>query len=101
MNKELFNDLVSFLRRKSRAFEVLITPETSIEEGLGVTGDDAEELIIEFGKRYNVDLSDFRFAKYFYPEPFALNVSKVSVLTVNHLLKSIEAGCLNEAVINR
>lgn len=100
MNQDTFNDLVTFLHEKSRAFEVQISLETSIEDDLGVTGDDAEELIIEFSSRYNVDISSFDFTKYFYPEPFVLKKSELSKLTVNHLLKSIEARRLDEAVIN-
>lgn len=42
--------------------------KTEIEADLGISGDDAWELMQKFSKRYAVDLADFRFDKYFTPE---------------------------------
>ena len=101
MKEEIFNDLVAFIYKVSRNFEVPITMETSIENDLGVTGDDGEDLIIEFGKKYNVNITNFLFTKYFYPEPLTSSISKeIKVLTVGHLLKAIEAGRLDDEIIN-
>ncbi len=41
---------------------------TYIERDLGITGDDAEELIVAFQERFQVELSSFRFDQHFYPE---------------------------------
>jgi acyl carrier protein len=101
MKEEIFNDLVAFIHKVSRSFEVPITMETSIENDLGVTGDDGEDLIIEFSKKYNVDINNFDFTKYFYPEPMTLSMPRdVKLLTVGHLMKAIEAGRLDDDVIN-
>ena len=38
--KEVFSDLVDFIHKQSRAYDIPITMETSIENDLGITGDD-------------------------------------------------------------
>lgn len=101
MKNEIFNDLVSFIYKVSRRIEVSITMETSLENDLGVTGDDGEELIVEFSKKYNIYINNFHFTKYFYPEPMTLSMPKdVKLLTVGHLMKAIEVGRLDDDVIN-
>lgn len=100
MKDEIYNDLVAFIYDQCARFEVPITPDTSIENDLGVTGEDGEELIIKFSKRYNVNIDNFYFTKYFYPEPFLSKMpDKIEILTVGHLLKAIEAGRLDDDVI--
>ncbi|SEW43394.1 DUF1493 family protein [Chitinophaga arvensicola] len=97
----LWTDLVVFLHEQSHAYEVNITPDTAIEDDLGVTGEDGEELIVAYSKRYQVDITGFLFNKYFFPEPFVNTMpDHVALLTAAHLLKGITAGRLDEAVIN-
>lgn len=38
---------------------------TRIEQDLGITGDDASELMAAFGERFEVDLSEFKFDHHF------------------------------------
>ena len=45
--------------------------ETSINNTIGVYGEDAEELILNFATKYNIDLADFYFPKYFMNEIFS------------------------------
>ncbi|MDR2637746.1 MAG: DUF1493 family protein [Zoogloeaceae bacterium] len=64
--------------------ELSIPPRKQIDGGtrinwdLGVDGDDGLDLVIEFGKKFNVDISNFPFDDYFGPEagmtPFSLLV---------------------------
>lgn len=42
--------------------------QTVIEDDLGITGDDADELMQKFSKKFNVDLTGFNFMKFFDPE---------------------------------
>ena len=78
-----------------------IIRETLIEDDLGVSGDEAGELIIVFGKKYNIDTSNFNFAKYFYDEPGVFNFQnrKIEPLTVGDLEKVIIAGRLGDDII--
>ncbi|MGC4101043.1 hypothetical protein [Ferruginibacter sp.] len=42
--------------------------KTTIENGLGITGDDAAELIEKFSMQFHVDMSSMDFNKHFYSE---------------------------------
>jgi len=100
-----FAELVAFIRNKAGEHEMPITRETLIEDDLGVTGDDAAELLIELSKKYNFDIAKFKFRNYFYDEPSILDViginnRKVKPFAVGYLEKAIIAGRLDEEVIN-
>lgn len=100
-----FAELVSFIRDTIGEHEMPITRETLIEGDLGVSGLDAEELIMELSKKYQVDVSNFRFTNYFYDEPGLLDIIGISgrkkkPFTVGHLEKAVIAGRLDEEVIN-
>jgi len=100
MQDNTFEDLVAFLYEQSGVFEVPITFDTSIEEGLGITGEDGDDLIVKFSKRYNVNIDNFYFTKYFYPEPFVSKMPKeIKILTMRHLMKAIAVGRLDDEVI--
>jgi hypothetical protein len=99
--KEVFSDLVAFIHEQSRTFDIPVTMETSIENDLGITGDDGEDFTVQFSNKYGVDISNFHFTKYFYPEPSILSMpDKIMVLTVDHLMKAIETRRLDDDVIN-
>jgi acyl carrier protein len=101
MKEEIFNDLVAFIHKQSRSFDIPVTMETSIENDLGITGDDGEDFIINFSRKYGIDISNFYFTKYFYPEPSMSTLSKeIKILTVGHLMKAIEARRLDDNIIN-
>lgn len=96
-----FAELVSFIRDKSGEHNMPITRQTLIEEDLGVTGEDAYELIVELSKKYQIDVTGFHFTKYFNDEPLIfLSDRKVASFTVGYLEKAIIAGRLDEEVIN-
>lgn len=109
MNDEVFNNLKSFVIKQSAVDDEEITRDTQIEDDLGVTGDDAVDFMIAYGKTFNVDVSKFMAADYFGAER---NVAlselfgaftqkrKRKTLTVGHLEKGILAGQLDEEVIN-
>ncbi len=101
-DEKLLDELVAFLKKQTGVYDILITRKTLIEDELGVTGDDAEDLLIAFSKKYNINISNFEFAKYFYDEPGVFNFQnrQVEQLTVGHLEKAIIAGRLDEEVIN-
>lgn len=99
---DTFTELASFLRDQIREYKIPITRETLLEDDLGVTGEDGDELIMNFSKKYNVDIAGFDFRKYFYDEPGIFNLENrvVKPFTVGHLEKAIMAGRLDEEVIN-
>ncbi|WP_138993126.1 DUF1493 family protein [Larkinella sp. C7] len=42
-----------------------LTANTSLQKDLGIYGDDASEFIERFGQIFQVDISEFNYAKYF------------------------------------
>jgi len=104
--------LKDFVIEQSYVDDEEITKETRIEDDLGVSGDDAVEFIIAFGKKFNVDISNFMIAEYFEPEgdiilPTIIGFftgrkkQKKKFLTVGHLENAIIAGRLDESSINK
>ena len=110
--EELFIKLKDFVIKRSCVDDEEITSETKLGDDLGVSGDDAVEFIIAFGKEFNVDVSQFMVADYFEPEgdvilPTVLRFltgrqkQPKKILTVGHLEKAVAAGKLDEDVINK
>ncbi len=108
MNKENFSELINFVSKKTGVDAKLIKRDTTIEDDLGVTGDDALEFIVEYGKEFNVDVSKFKAAHYFDGEGFSINIIsfvmnlfnrkrvagniKKKQLTIEDLIKGIRMG---------
>jgi len=65
--REISESVIHFIKTEYWWFEDL-NMKSSIEDDLGITGDDAIEFMEKFADRYKVDLSDFKFTKYFSPE---------------------------------
>lgn len=111
MNEEIFKRLKSFIIDQAGVEDDEVIPEAKLEDDLGVTGDDAVDLLLAYSKTFNVDVTKFMAADYFDAEgdpilPAILRMligkkkRKNKVLTVAHLEKGIMSGKLDEAVIN-
>ena len=111
MNNGIFDRLKRFTIKQAAVTEKEITENAGLEKDLGVSGDDAVEFIIAFGKEFNVDISKFMAADYFSPEgdtilPAIIRIftgkkhPKKKELTIKHLEKAIITGRLDEEVIN-
>lgn len=80
-----------------------------IEKDLGIYGDDAVELILGFGKKFDVDVSKFKAAKYFSAEgdfilpPFLkflmVNKKTKDELTIKNLVDAVKYKKLDEEII--
>ena len=111
MSNEIFNRLKAFVIKEAAVEEEEVTRDASLENDLGIHGDDAAEFIVAFGKEFNVDVSRFMAAEYFSPEgdvvlPAIIRLftgkkkTKQKDLTIKHLEKAIIAGRLDEEIIN-
>lgn len=111
MNEDIFNRLKSFVVDQAGVEDDEVIPEAKLEDDLGVTGDDAVDLLLAYSKTFNVDVTKFMAADYFDGEgdpilPAIIRLftgkkkGKNKVLTVAHLEKGILAGKLDETVIN-
>ncbi|MGL4283608.1 MAG: DUF1493 family protein [Eubacterium aggregans] len=88
-----------------------LTRNMTLESDLRITGDDADEFLIAFGKEFNVDVSQFPIGNFFNGEGDKLLSSTIraitgkkevqrKIITIAHLEKAIIAGRLDEEVIN-
>lgn len=111
MSEKILNEVISLIEEKMGRYRKPITRETCLEKDIGMTGDDAVEFLLDYGKKFNVDLSGFDIRKYFTPEgdtilPMFIRMFtgkkelKQKELTVGDLEKGIIAKQLNEQVIN-
>ncbi|AFD07247.1 DUF1493 family protein [Solitalea canadensis] len=111
MDNEIFDTIKKFIVKQAAVTEIEVTECASLENDLGITGDDAVEFIIAFGKEFNVDVSKFSAAEYFEPEgdrifPAIIRLftgrqkAKQKDLIMKHLEKAVIAGRLDEEVIN-
>jgi hypothetical protein len=53
----LHQEIIEWIAVSARVSKEKLTPETSLLSDLGIAGDDAEELLQVYGKRFYVDLS--------------------------------------------
>mgnify|MGYP000010461983 CR=1 FL=1 len=95
-------ELSEFIKKEINDYKCDIQLDNLLEDDLGITGDDASELIHAFSKKFNVDISNFIFSNYFYDEPSAFSnfSGRKKPITVNHLLKAIQEGKLDEEILN-
>jgi hypothetical protein len=82
-----------------------LTRDTALERDLGITGDDAAELLMKFHETFKVDFTNFNINQYFYPEGDAMLPGlirsiirkpnpKQKELTIGDLEKAVRAGKL-------
>ena len=111
MNDEVFEKLRQFIIRERWEYNFPLKRDTQIGSDLKIYGDDSDEFLIAFSKEFNVDVSKFKIGDYFGDEgdpilPAIIRVvtgkkkRQTKVLTIGHLEKAIEAGRLDEEVIN-
>lgn len=58
-------ELNSFIEKERWKYPFKLTSNTEVEKDLKVTGDDAIEFLVSFGKEFNVDISQFSATEYF------------------------------------
>jgi hypothetical protein len=110
-NINLLEDLQKFVVEVRWKYDFPLQRETKIEKELKITGDDAVEFIEAFSQKFNVDITNFEFEKYFEPEgdiilPAIIRFitrekkKKQAELTLGNLESAIREKKLDEEVIN-
>ncbi len=64
-----------------------------IEKDLGITGDDAQELMLDFAEEYEVDLSNFRFDRHFYREHDPISYILQEMMLLNPVRDFVSFTC--------
>ena len=107
MNMALLNEVTAFVAEYWWEPKGGLSAETSINDDLGMDGDDGLEFMEEFSRRFAVDLAAFPYDNYFGPEASATPISLIasalrrlttgkwtnlSPLTVRQLAEAAENG---------
>jgi len=105
INKELISFIPTFWLKKGK----ILNRSIRIEEDLGIYGDDAADFMDDYRRKFNVDISNFNFRKYFseefnflgwiYFKLFPSSKQKIKTLTVGDLEKGIKYGKLDDEII--
>lgn len=93
--RKLNDILISFIKDEILDPDFEITADLSLEDDLGISGDDASEFILAFSKKFKVNIEGFNFNDYFNSEPSLLtSSSKKALLTIGMLNNAIDEGKL-------
>lgn len=104
-------DVIALVEAKIGRQKAQIARETCLEKDLGLTGDDAVELLLEYSQKFGVDISKLDIRKYFTPEGDTIlpgiirfitgkKNPKDRELTVGDLEKGILLKKLNDEILN-
>ena len=108
---EIFERIKKFVVKKIGVDEEEVVRNASLQNDLGIYGDDAVDFLVAFGKEFQVDVSNFMAADYFKPEGIDVlgsienlftkgSINQRKDLKIAHLEKAVIAGRLDEEVIN-
>jgi len=107
MNMELLNEVIAFVAEYWEVPKSQLFAETSINNDLGMDGDDGLDFMQAFSRRFAVDLGTFPHNNYFGVEASATPISiiammirrlttgkstKLSALTLRQLAVAVENG---------
>lgn len=100
MDEEVLHALLNLIRDKTGVSR--LSMDDDLELDIGLTGDDALELLEEYGRQFHVDINGFPFDQYFYDEVYYLLFCfqkwighyRKKRITIRNLLEGIECGYL-------
>lgn len=112
MNDEIFENITNFIELQRWKYPFGLNKTTKIEKDLGITGDEAVEFILAFGKKFNVDVSNFMAEEYFDSEgdkilPAIINFftckkrNKKKELLLGDLERAVKARRLDDTIIGK
>lgn len=91
-NEDIVSEIFAFLNKTAGVELENVSLKDGLELDLGITGDDAYDLISAFSTKFNVDISRFIFAEYFHAEPSVFSfkqTKKNKELTIQKLLEAV------------
>ncbi len=98
--ENISEELRNFVNESRGQYSFNFKKSTTIQEDLNVWGDDAVEFIEEFGKTFNVDISEFNYNKYFRPEGDMIMVTILRIFrkTKTYEFTPLTLGDLEQAI---
>jgi hypothetical protein len=100
LEQALYNKILDFVSSETRTRKHL-SGNTDIAKDLGVDGDDAMEFMLKFRREFDVDLSNFRFDRYFGGEGFRLIPAIKSLLGKGEVRDPLTVTLLFDAAKHR
>jgi len=102
MNEQILNELIQMIEVKVGKRKT-ITRNTTLEDEAGMTGDDAVEFLLDYSKRYNVDLTDFDIRIYFTAEGDSILSGIIHTIIGRKVLKQkdLTVGDLENGIIQK
>lgn len=97
MSELVKEQIFEFIIDELGSYSFPMSLETQIENDLGITGDDAIDLIDNLSKRFGFKIDDFKPEIYFYPEPGFLQLNHQGnrkPLTLGHIYNAVLSGSL-------
>ena len=102
MINDTWNILEDFIRKEAGAFSnKSLTPETSLEDDLDITGDDSDTFMERFFSYFQVDVGDFDIDRYFSGEGGGLlGILTNAIINPGKLKKiPLTLGMLEKAIV--
>jgi len=97
-DQDIWNELVEFIREQtSISPQFPIYRHTTLVADVGLDGDDADEFMDAYSKKFDVNAGDFQFSRYFGPEGFDLIGAVIDVMRRKPGLKPLTIGMLELA----
>jgi acyl carrier protein len=109
VDADVKRDIFGLVAKHSGLHPERITAESRLLHDLGIDGDDAEYLLVEFSKKFEVDMNNFDFRKFFKGEPHLFNFlefwfstnERLAPLTVEDLYRSAAARKFEAASLSQ
>lgn len=97
--EKVSEEIKQFVNEIRGGYTFNFTEDTKLQEDLDIWGDDAVEFIENFGKNFDVDISEFDFSKYFKSEGDIILTSVVNLFrkTKSQKFTSLTLGDLEQA----
>ena len=91
-NEYMLTEIIKIISKESGVPIERLNGATLLEEDLGVTGDDAWEVIEALEVKYHLDLKEFEFLKHFGPEVGWATSKEYGYypVSIDHLVKVVE-----------
>ena len=93
-----YNELYKYIADFSGVHSDDMTPDHSLSNDLGIYGDDASDLIIDFSKKFKVDISSFNFDEYFEGEGDMISKFFVGLFSKKKNKKDLKIKDLKNAI---
>lgn len=97
---DIFDKIIRFVIAERWEYDFPLSRETTLQKDLQIYGDDADEFILSFSKKFNVDVSKFSIKEYFEPEGDQISLSIWRLFRKGRkTIKLLTVGDLEQAAI--